>query len=42
MIDCYESNSTLFDMCLNLIDEAFPGRKKFALDGIKYNALLII
>lgn len=38
MIDNYTNNSKLFDSCLNLIDEAFPGCKEFALNGIKYNA----
>ncbi len=39
MIDSYINNPKLFDACLNLIDEAFPGCKDFALNGIKYNAL---
>jgi len=38
MIDNYTNNYQLFDDCLNLIDEAFPGCKEFALNGIKYNA----
>ncbi len=38
MIDNYTNNSELFDSCLNLLDESFPGCKEFALNGIKYNA----
>lgn len=38
MIDSYVNNPNLFDACLDLIDEAFPGCKEFALNGIKYNA----
>jgi predicted acetyltransferase len=38
MIDNYSSNPKLFDSCLDLLNEAFPGCKDFALKGIKYNA----
>ena len=38
MIDNYENNPTLFEACINLIDEVFPGCKELALNGIKYNA----
>ncbi len=38
MIDNYTNNSKLFNDCLALIDEAFPGCKEFALTGMKYNA----
>ena len=38
MIDNYTNNSKLFDDCLNLIDEAFPGCKEYTLTGMKYNA----
>lgn len=38
MIENYANNFKLYDSCLNLIDEAFPGCKEFALNGMKYNA----
>lgn len=38
MIDNYSNNFNLFDSCLGLIDESFPGCKDFALNGMKYNA----
>lgn len=38
MIANYASHPKLFDLCLNLLDESFPGCKEFALTGIKYDA----
>ena len=38
MIDHYDNNPELFDLCLNLLDESFPGCKEFALTGIQYHA----
>lgn len=38
MIGNYANNPRLFDSCLNLIDESFPGCKEFALKGMNYNA----
>lgn len=38
MIADYTNNPQLFERCINLIDEVFPGCKEFALQGIKYKA----
>lgn len=38
MIANYSDNPDLLDRCLNLMDESFPGCKKYALKGIKYGA----
>lgn len=38
MIADYTKDPKLFERCINLINEAFPGCKEFALNGMKYNA----
>jgi GNAT superfamily N-acetyltransferase len=38
MIANYTDNPQLFERCINLINEVFPGCKEFALNGIKYKA----
>lgn len=38
MIADYAKDPKLFERCINLIDECFPGCKEFALNGMKYNA----
>lgn len=38
MIGDYTNDSSLFNSCLTLLDESFPGCKEFALNGMKYNA----
>jgi predicted GNAT family N-acyltransferase len=38
MIESYVNNPGLFTECLDLLNEAFPGCKEFALNGIKYGA----
>lgn len=38
MIADYAKEPELFERCINLINEAFPGCKEFALNGMKYNA----
>lgn len=38
MIANYANNPKLFERCITLINEVFPGCKDFAYQGIKYNA----
>lgn len=38
MISDYSNNPLLFERCINLIDEVFPGCKEFALNGMKHRA----
>ncbi len=38
MIASYAKDPLLFERCINLINEVFPGCKEFALNGIKYGA----
>lgn len=38
MIASYADDPKLFQRCIKLIDEVFPGCKEFAKNGIKYNA----
>jgi predicted GNAT family N-acyltransferase len=38
MITSYTNNLPLFERCIQLIDEVFPGCKEFALNGIKHRA----
>jgi len=38
MIADYAKDPELFEHCINLINEVFPGCKEMALEGIKYNA----
>jgi predicted acetyltransferase len=38
MIASYANDPKLFERCINLINEVFPGCKEFALNGIKYHA----
>lgn len=38
MIANYAKDPKLFERCINLIDEIFPGCREFALNGMKYKA----
>lgn len=38
MLANYNKDPMLFERCINLMDGIFPGIKKVAVDGIKYNA----
>ena len=38
MIADYAKDPELFESCINLINECFPGCKEFALNAMKYGA----